>query len=106
MPRIRQSAIHKRGSEGVALAGAGQSPFAASRSSADYAARGGRGEPRGRKSWRLVWGLIIQHGRRARRGKNGSAHSPGTHKLRCTRRRDDESRANLALHSVLIPTPA
>jgi hypothetical protein len=50
MPRIRQNAIHKRGSEGAALAGAGRSPFAASRSSADYAARGERGEPRGRKS--------------------------------------------------------
>src|SRR3954453_15244800 len=49
-PRIRQSAIHKRGSEAVGGAGAGPSSSSAWQSSSDYAARGGRGEPRGRKS--------------------------------------------------------
>lgn len=51
-------------------------------------------------------GLIIEHGRHVRRGKNGSAHSPETHKLRCTGRRDGEIRASRVLHSGLIPTPA
>jgi len=48
-PRISQSATHKRGSEAVERAEAGQSLFSKSQSSSDYAARGGRGEPRGRK---------------------------------------------------------
>ncbi len=51
-------------------------------------------------------GLIVQHGRRGQRGKNGSARRPGTHMRRYIRWRDGESRANHVLHSVLIPTPA
>jgi hypothetical protein len=50
-----------------------------------------------RATGRAPAGLIIEHGRRGRRGKNGSAHSPETHKLQCTRRRDGESRASRVL---------
>ena len=56
--------------------------------------------------WRRLRGLIIQHCRRGLRGKNGSARSPGTHKPRCTRWRDGESRASRVLRSGPIPTPA
>src|SRR5246127_2722304 len=37
--------------------------------------------------------------RRERRGKNGSARLPETHKPRCREWRDGESRASLVLHS-------
>jgi hypothetical protein len=47
--RIRQSAIHKKDSKGVGRTGCELSPFSMSQSSADYAARGERGAPRGRK---------------------------------------------------------
>jgi hypothetical protein len=73
MPRIRQSAIHKRGSKGVGRAGTGQSGFAASRSSSEYTARGERDEPRGRKfgggegADNLTWPIRAE-------GGNGSAH--------------------------------
>ena len=50
-------------------------------------------------------GLIVQHGRRGQRGKNGSARPSGTHKLRYIKWRDGEIRANSGLHSVPIPIP-
>src|SRR3982750_1619763 len=54
----------------------------------------------------VVWGLVIQHFRRGLRGKNGSARLSGTHKLRCTKWRGDETRASTALHNGPIPLPA
>ena len=51
-------------------------------------------------------GLIVQHGRRGQRGKNGSARRSGTHTRRCIRWRDGEIRANSVLHSGPIPIPA
>ena len=50
-------------------------------------------------------GLIVQHGRRGWRGKNGSAQPSGTHTQRYIEWRDGETRASSGLHSVLIPTP-
>ncbi len=51
-------------------------------------------------------GLIVQHGRRGQRGKNGSAQPSGTHRRRCIKWRDDEIRANSGLHSAPTLTPA
>ena len=48
--------------------------------------------------------LIVQHGRRGQRGKNGSAQPSGTHTQRCTEWRDGEIRANFGLHSGLSIT--
>src|ERR1700737_4635109 len=50
-------------------------------------------------------GLIVQHGRRGQRGKNGSARPSGTHTQQYIKWRDGEIRANSGLHSVPIPTP-
>jgi hypothetical protein len=48
--KIIPSAIHKKDIEGVAGAGVGQGSFSGLQSNWDYAARGERGDPRGRKS--------------------------------------------------------
>jgi len=70
--RIRQSAIHKEDSKGVGQTGCELSPFSMSRSSAGYAARGGRGEPRGRKfgggegTDNLTWPARAEGGKRFR----------------------------------------
>jgi hypothetical protein len=50
MPTISQQNVRSRGSEAVAAARGAPGRCVASRSSADYAARGGPGDPRGRKS--------------------------------------------------------
>lgn len=47
---LSRKKIHNRGSKGAAAAKGAPGPFVASRSSADYAARGASGDPRGRKS--------------------------------------------------------
>ena len=99
------SAIRKKDSEAVARAAGG--PAHAQRGDrvrimplgANAATRAG-GSPA------AAPGLIIQDGRRGRRGKNGSARPPGTHTLRCKAWRDGEIRANSVLHSGPIPTPA
>jgi len=49
-PSVIPAGLHSRGSEGVAPAVAGQGSFSTSQSNSDYAARGERGDPRGRKS--------------------------------------------------------
>ena len=48
-PRIIPSAIHRKDIEEVARAGVGPGSFSVSQSNSDYAARGERGDPRGRK---------------------------------------------------------
>src|SRR5713101_2226423 len=50
-------------------------------------------------------GLVIQHGRRELRGKNGSSLLPGSRTLRCKGSRDGEIRANPFLRNVptLVP---
>jgi len=50
MPTLSPETIRKKGSEAVAAATGAPERCAASRSSADYVARGVRGDPRGRKS--------------------------------------------------------
>src|SRR5688572_12391528 len=50
MPRIILSAIHRRDIEGVASAAVWKGWLSASQSNSDYAARGERGDPRGRNS--------------------------------------------------------
>jgi hypothetical protein len=50
MRKIIPSAIHRKDIEGVARAGVGPGSFVVLQSNADYAARGERGDPRGRKS--------------------------------------------------------
>jgi hypothetical protein len=50
MRRINRSAIRRPDSEAVGRAGSGRVSFSAWLSSVGYAARGERGEPRGRKS--------------------------------------------------------
>ena len=47
---LSRTKIRNKGSEGVAAATGAPRRYAASRSSADYGARGGPGDPRGRKS--------------------------------------------------------
>ena len=47
--------------------------------------------------------LIIQQRRRVRRGKNGSAPLPGTHRRQCTNWRDGETRASLFLRNGRVP---
>jgi hypothetical protein len=49
-PKIIPRAIHRRDIEAVARAVAGQGWLSRSQSNSDYAARGERGDPRGRKS--------------------------------------------------------
>src|SRR5215467_4780868 len=49
-------------------------------------------------------GQGVQDGRLGRRGKNGSARPPGTHKPRCTAWRDGGIRANCDLQSAPTPT--
>ena len=50
MPTLSPETTRKKGSEAVAAATGAPERCAASQSSADYVARGGRGDPRGRKS--------------------------------------------------------
>src|SRR3954451_1125230 len=50
MPRTIPSAIHRRDIEGVPSAAVEQEWLSVSQSNADYAARGERGDPRGRNS--------------------------------------------------------
>ena len=50
-------------------------------------------------------GLIVQHGQRGQRGKNGSARPLGTHRQRYIKWRDGEIPANSGLHNVPIPIP-
>src|SRR5215471_5496471 len=51
-----------------------------------------------------AWGQGVQDGWRGRRGKNGSARPPGTHKPRCTAWRDGGIRASCDLQSAPTPT--
>ena len=53
-----------------------------------------------------VPGLIVQHGRRGQRGKNGSSRPSGTHTQRYIKWHDGEIRATPGLHSGPNPTPA
>src|SRR5687768_2729503 len=55
MPRIIRSAIHRRDIEEAGSAAVGQGWPSASQSNSDYAARGERGDPRGRNS-----GAVLQ----------------------------------------------
>src|ERR1700676_5469400 len=98
MSTLSLKKIRSRGNAaGLAAAGApGQ--FVASRSSGDYAARGVRGDPRGRKFGTGPGATNPILPARAE-GKNGSARPPGTHKLRCIAWRDGGIRASCDLQS-------
>jgi hypothetical protein len=100
MPRIIPRAIRKTDSEAVAAAVAVPGRYATSRSSADYAARDERGDPRGRKSFAGL-GVMNPGWPALAEGKNGSARLRGTHKLRCITSHGDGSHASYGLQSGL-----
>src|SRR5689334_21670936 len=52
------------------------------------------------------WRWMVPVGRHERRGKNGSVRLPGTHRPQYKGSRDDESPANLCLHSDPTQVPA
>src|SRR5215510_14510690 len=80
--KIIRNAIHKRDIEAVARADVGRECFSALQWNSGYAARGERGDPRGRKSGAGLGATNPRWPARAE-GKNGSARQPGTHKPRC-----------------------